>query len=162
MQRTILRYAPDYWDTNAETLSSQLYVINQFSEEYRQIDYEVKRATRDTNLNITSIKRVQNIHDMGQLVLREQLLAVSDLLQSYYRVRRFFTIHRNYLPAVLKYNIDPRRYGMSSLQFKKYIYCGSEEIILVVQVVTADHNADLIEPRNSSDYFIDYIVDIHK
>ncbi|KAJ8925842.1 hypothetical protein NQ315_009694 [Exocentrus adspersus] len=159
MERTVLNYAPDYWNTSYTDLQVQ-FDLRSHSEEYKRIAQEVKQATASPHLQISFIRRNQNIHDYGQVLIREQLVTVSEGA-NYYRVRRYITILKHYLNCALDYNLDPRRCGKSSLIFQKYISRPTfNEIILVVQVITDRPGAVSIQPTNSSEYFIDYIVGI--
>ncbi|XP_018574034.1 uncharacterized protein LOC108913053 [Anoplophora glabripennis] len=157
MERTVLKYSPSYWDTCLE--DNEQFKVGSSSEEFRIIAYQTKQATRNSNLHIKKILRNQNIHDFGQLLIREQLMAVLRSYEKYYRVRRFITIKKQFLTNALQYNLDHRRCGKSSLIFGKYLtYVGDDDVVLVVQVLTNSPNSDCIAPANSSDYFIDYIV----
>ncbi|KAJ8925841.1 hypothetical protein NQ315_009693 [Exocentrus adspersus] len=160
MERTVLKYAPDYWNASPVYINTQI-ILGSDSEEYKQIEYEIQEATRSPNLKFSLISRNQNVYDYGQVLVREQLLLVSKPHHIYYRVRRYITIHKLYRTTALEYNLDHRRCGKASLSFQKYINRPtSNEIVLVVQVITTDPNADFLQPTNSSDYFIDYIAEI--
>lgn len=70
-------------------------------------------------------------------------------------------IKRNQLSKALKYNLDHRRCGESgNYLFKKHIdMIYGDEILLIVQVLTKDVYSSVTSCSNSSEYFIDFIVE---
>lgn len=87
MERTVLRYAPSYWDTSYEY--DRQFELNQSSEEFNRIRHQVRQAMGNNNLSVNQILRVQNIHDYGQFLIKQQLMAVDKSYKNYYRVNKF-------------------------------------------------------------------------
>lgn len=87
MERTVLRHAPNYWNTIY--VSDEQFTLNTSSEEYVKIKYQVQQAVTNNNLHISQIQRVQNVHDYGQFLIREQLMAIANSHKKYYRVKKY-------------------------------------------------------------------------
>lgn len=67
-------------------------------------------------------------------------------------------IEKDKLASALKYNLDPRRLSLNELKFNKELcYTHSNEIILVVHVLTKFPSDDTT-PIRDTDYYIEYIV----
>uniref|UniRef100_A0A6P7H216 Uncharacterized protein LOC114345884 n=1 Tax=Diabrotica virgifera virgifera TaxID=50390 RepID=A0A6P7H216_DIAVI len=160
MERIILNNKPSYW-VEDNNVSSQYPLTNYNSPEYKEIFGEVIMATGLTNY--TRIRRIQNIYDLGQFLIREQLkIALSNGSTTFYKVRRFMKIKRIYQPVALQFNADYRRCGVPNQTFKNKLQnLAPDEIILVVKIITDSPTNDNITPENSSDYFIEYIVYPH-
>lgn len=154
-KNAILRYAPEYWNGSDDEQTELLT----FSDEFKQIAYEARQALQNTTKGISRIVRVQNVHDLGQLLIREQLLLVTNKTTTYYRVRRFIKLNKLYYAKALKYNLDHRRCGLSDLQFHTHVnQIGHNEILIAVQVVTSKPLATTIVPDNNLEYFMDYAI----
>ncbi|RZB39307.1 uncharacterized protein BDFB_004783 [Asbolus verrucosus] len=132
MLSAIKAYTPETWDGS----SQETVKLSKFTAEYRQVEYELRQAFAECP-SASSIIRVQNIHDYGQFLIREQLLVAESSTQ-YYRVRRYIQISGTYLNEVSKYNLDPRRCGLgSSLTFRKTLTnLDINKLICVVVVLT--------------------------
>lgn len=75
------------------------------------------------------------------------------------QVRRYLAIKKYHLQNALEYNIDPRRCGLTSLTFVSSInQIRADEVLLIVQVVTANPNVLCITPKISNEYFVEYVV----
>ncbi|KAF7273680.1 uncharacterized protein LOC143201662 [Rhynchophorus ferrugineus] len=155
IEHSILKHAPDYW-TYTTTPKTE-YVLHPHGNEYSTIEREVYSALTD-NRNIKIIKRIQNIHDLGQLLIREQFLITKNVGVDYYRVRRFITIDSEYYEEALEHNLDHRRCGLTSLCFQRHVTCYCNQILFAVQVVTDKPDSHEITPENSLEYFIDYAI----
>ncbi|XP_030750692.1 uncharacterized protein LOC115878362 [Sitophilus oryzae] len=157
LNQEILKYAPSYWD---KTLQNREENISSSSDEFKNIFSEITKAVYSTHFSVQKIIRIQNIHDLGQLLIREQLLVTSNPHTQYYRVRRFIKINKLYYGNAIKYNIDHRRCGLPQVQFRKSVGMSpsSSHVLLVVQVVTDNPSAEYINPANSLEYFIEYVV----
>lgn len=86
MEYTILKYAPDYWVQS--TQKSGEYQVYSGTNEYRTIESEVSKALLNPR-SIEKIIRIQNIHDLGQLLIREQFLIAKEPFSDFYRVSIF-------------------------------------------------------------------------
>ncbi|KAJ8941702.1 hypothetical protein NQ318_023298 [Aromia moschata] len=159
IQNVIMKYAPEYWEKNYMDPSTRIK-LHSTSEEFDEVSSCVGQAVRQKNLRIISIKRYQNIFDFGQYIIREQLMAMANPKSTYYRVRRFITVKSFQLDRALEYNLDPRRCDITSLVFRKQVLCAFDDILLVVQVLTDRPKASEITPINSTEYFIEYIIEI--
>lgn len=84
LEKVILNYAPEYWETGV----SNKVILNKMSREYRDIAKQIAESSSYgfNSPQIKSIKRVQNVHDLGQFLVREQHLLHLSPNQSYYRV----------------------------------------------------------------------------
>lgn len=78
----ILNHAPDYWDV----YGGEENELSASSTEFQKIANEVKNALGTSSKRIQSIKRIQNVFDLGQVLIREQLLLVANPISTYYRV----------------------------------------------------------------------------
>lgn len=77
----IMCYAPDYWESNKQ---DQIH-LDSNSKEFRQVASEVLKALAQPRA-IKKITRIQNVHDLGQCLIREQLLLTANPSTAYYRV----------------------------------------------------------------------------
>ncbi|XP_066254843.1 uncharacterized protein [Euwallacea similis] len=153
-QAVIMNHAPVYWDQNERNE----VVLSPSCEEFKQIAFEVQKALGSTK-NIQSISRVQNVHDLGQCLIREQLLLCANPEKTYYRVRRFIKVPVAFLDNALENNLDHRRCGLPELVFSAHIpNISSDEVLLAVQTITRNHNNTQIHPSNNLEYFIDYVI----
>ncbi|XP_074036824.1 uncharacterized protein [Leptinotarsa decemlineata] len=161
MENGILSWVPDCWKKDDMSAHSwcQRIELERTCEEFEQIQYEIRRATLDIKKHIRCIERNQSIYDLGQFLIRGQLLMTLKPFTSYYKVRRYIKIKANYLTAALNYNVDYRRCGLSSVVFNSFIpNMTNGDILLVIQVITSEPQSSYITPSNSSDYYIEYIV----
>lgn len=77
----IMPYAPKYWESN----KPDQVQLDCNSKEYNQVASGVLKAlTRPRT--IKKIMRIQNMHDLGQCLIREQLLLTANPNTPYYRV----------------------------------------------------------------------------
>nr|CAH7761889.1 unnamed protein product [Callosobruchus chinensis] len=156
MENIILKHAPISWCKS--TVTGQYEVT---SSEYSEIAAEIRNA--GLNKMIVKINRYQNLYDYGQVLIREQHLAVMNPGIQYYRVRRYFVLDKHYLDDALEYNLDYRRIGRcSEITFCKSIngLMSSSQVIIIVQVITENKAASSITPKNCADFFIEYIVEV--
>lgn len=84
-KNAILNHAPDYWSA----YGGEENELSASSAEFQKIANEVKHALGTSAKRIQSIKRIQNVIDLGQLMIREQLLLVANPISTYYRVSTF-------------------------------------------------------------------------
>lgn len=82
LHKIILDHAPKYWETGGENIV-QIY---SYSTEYQEISKEIEEAMQLRDRPIKSIKRYQNVHDLGQFLVREQHLLHLYPNKTYYRV----------------------------------------------------------------------------
>lgn len=80
-KEVIMCYAPKYWESNKE---DQIH-LDSNSEEFQQVAFEVLKALTQPR-TIKGIMRIQNVHDLGQCLIREQLLLTANPNTPYYRV----------------------------------------------------------------------------
>ncbi|KAG5886061.1 hypothetical protein JTB14_009509 [Gonioctena quinquepunctata] len=161
MECTLLKWVPDTWDKYRMSSSNwqKKVEVENDSEEFKQIQFEVRKALRNNSTYISEIQRNQNIYDLGQVLIRGQLLLRLNPHRKYYQVRRYIKIRAQYLKTALEYNVDHRRCGLDSLTFQSNISeIAATDILLVVQVLTSEPSSNNIEPQNSSDYYVEYIV----
>lgn len=86
MIQTVMSYAPENWH-KPQADWSKLYEVPKTSDEYQQLKFEIETALTSNSLKgISKIERFQNIHDYGQVLLREQLLLVINKHTPLYRV----------------------------------------------------------------------------
>ncbi|KAF7273681.1 hypothetical protein GWI33_013628 [Rhynchophorus ferrugineus] len=128
--------------------------------EYETIEKEVYNAL-ENNRSIKQIKRIQNIYDLGQLLIREQFLITKNPSATYYRERRFVAIPSDYYELALRHNLDHRRCGLVQFGFSTKVYCGGDSILFAVQVINKYPSDNYIEPKNSHEYFIDYAISFY-
>lgn len=70
MYGVILKNAPETWDRKYTKTSTQI-TLERYDEEYRQILFEANQAMSSTFHDL-NIQRNQNIHDLGQMLIKEQ------------------------------------------------------------------------------------------
>lgn len=76
------------------------------------------------------------------------------------QVRMFIQVQRTYAEEIVKYNLDPRRCGLGrDLSFYTTLnFFDSDKIIVVVKVLVTDIISNEITIKNSSDYYVEYII----
>ncbi|XP_074036784.1 uncharacterized protein [Leptinotarsa decemlineata] len=161
MERAILNWVPENWEKGVMSTHSwcQQIELDRYSEEFKQLQFEIRIALKDNNKHIEHIQRNQSVYDIGQFLIRGQLLLTLNPGTIYYQVRRYIKIRSNFLTMALNYNVDHRRCGLHSVVFLSEIpNLTSDDILLVIQVITTTPHSTYITPSNSSDYYIEYIV----
>nr|CAI5824562.1 unnamed protein product [Callosobruchus analis] len=155
MENVILKYSPSTWHRSSVTGQYEVTC-----SEYDEISAELRNAGLSNT--IIKISRYQNVYDYGQVLIREQHLAVMYPATQYYRVRRFFVVQQYHLNDALEYNLDYRRISRyDEISFSKSLSSiSSSHIVLVVQVITDNRTASCITPKHGADFFIEYIVEI--
>ncbi|XP_057669534.1 uncharacterized protein LOC130901890 [Diorhabda carinulata] len=157
MESVILRYAPSYWNKKYTNISNVIPINS--GPEYQKIASDVYQATHFRAFE--SIFRIQNIYELGQMLVREQLMITLADSNKFYRVRRFTKVKKHFLQIALAFNLDHRRCGLPILEFKKHLRgIRPDDVILAVIVVTSTPEADVIIPESSLEYFIDYIINV--
>lgn len=81
LEQIVLKYAPEYWQIGV----SSAVDLTLYSQEYNEISGEVLNAMQ-YRVPIKSIQRFQNVHDLGQFLIREQHLLHINPGRPYYRV----------------------------------------------------------------------------
>lgn len=82
LAQVILQFAPEYW----EKRSHDMVELTPRSKEYSDISEEISEAISDMKVPVIKIKRNQNIHDLGQFLVREQHLLHLNPTTNFYRV----------------------------------------------------------------------------
>lgn len=83
MYQQILSYVPDTWefDNSHSSGTYRKYIVGKQTPEFNDVQSGIR------NQKIIKLVRIQNIHDVGQLLLKEQVLAIENPDDSFYRVR---------------------------------------------------------------------------
>lgn len=100
MYAQISRYVPDTWDRQQmhQDLGAVAEIdVESTSKEYRDIKNELETVILYNDYSpktqLVRLVRVQSIHDFGQVLLREQALAVEDQGSKYYRVSKMSVLY---------------------------------------------------------------------
>lgn len=97
LHKIIMDHAPEYWDTGLD----KTVLLSSSSTEYQEISAEILEARQlGANRPIKTIKRYQNVHDLGQFLVREQHLLHLKPNKLYYRVS-FSNLYKLYLFIIL-------------------------------------------------------------
>ncbi|CAH0551302.1 unnamed protein product [Brassicogethes aeneus] len=158
MYSEVIKYSPITWDRNQSVTRMDYDLTAYKNEEYKQIAYEANVAM-DTEHSNLKVVRVQNIHDLGQFLIKQQKLLVESPGQTFYQGRRYVVISQNCLSEALEYNLDHRRCRLSQLEFKKSVpQINQNNVLVVVQVILKTQNQDYIGPEYSDEYYIEYFI----
>ncbi|CAH0549855.1 unnamed protein product [Brassicogethes aeneus] len=158
MYSVVIKYSPITWDKRQSVTRMDYDLTAYKNEEYKQIAYEANVAM-DTEHSNLQVVRVQNIHDLGQCLIKQQKLLVENPGQAFYQGRRYIVISQNYLNEALEYNLDYRRCGLSQLKFNtKVSPINTNNVLVVVQTIIKNQDQDSIVPEYSDEFYIEYYV----
>lgn len=89
MENLILRHAPNYWQKSDTDWAAE-YLLKNNSKEFQEIQSEIWTAT-GYRIRTTEIRRIQNLHDLGQTLVRAQLY-INTKPGNWYRVSKNYAL----------------------------------------------------------------------